>query len=115
MPPSRAPVPSGTIWRGKLPTRKPFKRTPSHYGRRPGGTIEGLAPQVAALEQARFVASQEGPGLRVAAPAVAPETPVGPNRYIVVAGAALLGAILGMIVYFALLTLRVYARELDRS
>jgi uncharacterized protein involved in exopolysaccharide biosynthesis len=78
-------------------------------------TIEGLAPQVAALEQARFVASQEGPGLRVAAPAVAPETPVGPNRYIVVAGAALLGAILGMIVYFALLTLRVYARELDRS
>ncbi|MCF6283953.1 MAG: hypothetical protein L3K26_02005 [Candidatus Hydrogenedentes bacterium] len=78
-------------------------------------TIEGLTPQVAALEQALFAASQEGPGLRIAAPAVAPETPVGPMRYIVVAGAALLGAILGMIVYFALLTLRVYARELDRS
>lgn len=78
-------------------------------------TIARLAPRVAALEQALLGAAGPGAGARVAAEAVAPEAPVGPHRYAIVAGAAILGAIAGMIVYFGLLTLRVYARELDRS
>lgn len=78
-------------------------------------TIARLVPRVAALENGALSLGEPGPRVRVAAKAVAPETPIGPHRYIIVAGAAVLGAIAGMIIYFGLLTLRVYARELDRT
>jgi hypothetical protein len=74
-----------------------------------------LKPRAAALEDALNVANGESPQLQIVAPAIVPDTPIGPHRYVLVGGAAALGAILGMIIYFALLTLRVYARELDRS
>lgn len=78
------------------------------------GQIQRLAPQVEALEQQLAAIQSQGPSVRLASRAATPETPVGPHRYAIVAGAGILGAIAGMIVYFGLLTLRVYARELDR-
>jgi len=77
--------------------------------------IERIAPEVASLERQLAAIQGQGARVRLAAPAVAPEAPVGPHRYVIVAGAAILGAIAGMVVYFGLLTLRVYARELDRT
>lgn len=77
--------------------------------------IARLAPRARALEEKLAAVDRPGSAVRVAANAVQPDTPVGPHRYIIVAGTAILGAIAGMIVYFGLLTLRVYARELDRG
>jgi uncharacterized coiled-coil protein SlyX len=77
--------------------------------------LEALTPQLAAVEeQLAHVEGQPDP-IRIASAPVTPESPVGPHRYVLVGGAALLGIVLGMIVYFGLLTLRVYARELDRA
>lgn len=77
-------------------------------------TIDLLAPEVAALARPAM-AGDPSPPVQQAAQAIAPEKPAGPHRYVIVAGTAILGAIAGMIVYFGLLTLRVYARELDRG
>ncbi len=77
-------------------------------------TIARLTPQIRTVENALSALSNPEPAIQIAALAVAPETPIGPHRYVLVGGAAALGAILGMILYFGLLTLRVYARDLDR-
>jgi len=77
-------------------------------------TIARLTPQIRTVENALFALSNPESAVQIAALAVAPETPMGPHRYVLVGGAAALGAILGMILYFGLLTLRVYARDLDR-
>lgn len=76
--------------------------------------IARLTPQIRTVENALFALSNPESAVQIAALAVAPETPIGPHRYVLVGGAAVLGAILGMILYFGLLTLRVYARDLDR-
>lgn len=77
-------------------------------------TIARLTPQIRTVENALFALSNPESAVQIAALAVAPETPMGPHRYVLVGGAAVLGAIIGMILYFGLLTLRVYARDLDR-
>jgi uncharacterized protein involved in exopolysaccharide biosynthesis len=77
--------------------------------------VDRLSADVRALEESLRSAAAGGASASVAAPAVAPTAPVGPHRYVIVAGAAVLGALAGLIVYFGLLTLRVYARALDRA
>lgn len=77
-------------------------------------TIAHLTPQVDGAEHALLGTANPVPTIQIAALAVTPETPMGPHRYVLVGGAAVLGTILGMIIYFGLLTLRVYARDLDR-
>ena len=77
--------------------------------------IARILPQVQDLERALDATTVTEAGVRVAAEAVPPQSPAGPHRYVLVAGSAVLGAIAGLIVYFGLLTLRVYARELDRA
>lgn len=77
--------------------------------------IDRLAPEVTALSRAAQSDDNPPPPVQQVAEAVAPAKPTGPHRYVLVAGSAILGAIVGMILYFGLLTLRVYARELDRS
>lgn len=77
--------------------------------------VARLALEVNSLEGALRAAQGGSATVSVASPAIAPTAPVGPHRYVIVAGAAVLGAIVGMIVYFGLLTLRVYARALDRG
>lgn len=77
-------------------------------------TIARLWPRIERTDEALARLSEGHNPVRIAARAVAPDAPAGPHRYVIVAGAAALGMIIGMIVYFALLTLRVYARELDR-
>ena len=77
--------------------------------------VERLALEVRSLDEALRDAKGGYAAVSVASPAVAPTAPVGPHRYVIVAGAALLGALFGLILYFGLLTLRVYARALDRG
>ncbi len=77
-------------------------------------SIARLRPQIDAAENALLAMGTPESAVQLAALAVTPETPMGPHRYVLVGGAAALGAILGMILYFGLLTLRVYARDLDR-
>lgn len=80
--------------------------------------IDRIAPRVNDLREALQyleLAGEQPTRFQIVAEAVEPQAPVGPHRYAIVAGAAILGAIAGMIVYFGLLTLRVYARELDRA
>lgn len=77
--------------------------------------IARLLPQVRELERALDATAFTEAGARIAAEAVPPQSPAGPRRYALVAGSVVLGAIAGLIVYFGLLTLRVYARELDRA
>ncbi len=77
--------------------------------------VDRLSADVRALEESLRSAAAGTTGASVASPAIAPTSPIGPHRYVIVAGAAILGALAGLIVYFGLLTLRVYARALDRA
>lgn len=77
--------------------------------------VNRLALEVRSLEEALRDARGGTAAVSLASPAVAPTAPAGPHRYVIVAGAAVLGALFGLIIYFGLLTLRVYARALDRG
>jgi uncharacterized protein involved in exopolysaccharide biosynthesis len=77
--------------------------------------VDRLALEVRALEESLRDARGGTAVVSVASPAIAPTAPVGPHRYVIVAGATVLGALFGLIAYFGLLTLRVYARALDRG
>lgn len=77
--------------------------------------MDRLALEVRSLEEALRDARGGTAAISVASPAVTPTAPVGPHRDVIVAGAAVLGALAGLIAYFGLLTLRVYARALDRG
>lgn len=77
--------------------------------------VERLSLEVRSLEEALRTTRSGVAAATVASPAVTPTAPTGPHRYVIVAGAAALGALAGLIVYFVLLTLRVYARALDRG
>lgn len=77
--------------------------------------IARLTGDIQRLEETLRAAPPEGAALRVESPAVAPGRPTGPDRYMLTGAAALLGALAGLIFYFGLVALRVYARELDRG
>lgn len=77
--------------------------------------VDRLALEVRSLEETLRDAQGGTATVSIASPAVAPTAPAGPHRYVIVAGAAVLGALFGLILYFGLLTLRVYARALDRG
>ena len=77
--------------------------------------VDRLSLEIRSLEEALRGARNGTAAVTVASPAVPPTAPAGPHRYVIVAGAVVLGALAGLIVYFGLLTLRVYARALDRG
>jgi len=87
-------------------TRRKLEETESAMAR--------LRPEIAGLEEALSGLTESANPVRIAAPAVAPELPAGPHRYVLVGAAAALGALSGALFYLAVLTLRVFARALER-
>lgn len=77
--------------------------------------VARLAEKVRTLEQSLPSEAGSNAPINVISQASTPSAPVGPHRYVIVAGAAILGAVAGLIAYFGLLTMRVYARALDRA
>lgn len=77
--------------------------------------VARLADKVRTLEQSLPSEAGSNAPINVISQASTPSAPVGPHRYVIVAGAAILGAVAGLIAYFGLLTMRVYARALDRA
>ncbi len=77
--------------------------------------VDRLSEKLRSLERLVPDNSSSRNPISIASEASTPTAPVGPHRYVIVAGAAVLGALAGIIIYFGLLTLRVYARALDRA
>lgn len=77
--------------------------------------VARLSDKVRALEQSLPSEARSDQPINVISQASTPSAPVGPHRYVIVAGAVILGAVAGLIAYFGLLTMRVYARALDRA
>ncbi len=77
--------------------------------------VDRLSEKLRSLERLVPDNSSSRSPISIPSEAAVPTAPVGPHRYVIVAGAAILGALAGLIIYFGLLTLRVYARALDRA